>query len=117
MVVICLSILVGLFLKLVHFYIYLLGVHIKITRLTRGAGRPWPPFQSGEPFHYLPNDFARSHGPGMHSIIGLCYYTAVLLQRHARVDAIKVWTPEPEKIVTWLVLSSLRTFSTLGKPV
>ena len=49
--------------------------------------------------------------------IGLCYYTAVLLQRHARVDAIKVWTPEPEKIVTPQVLSSLRASPTLGKPV
>ena len=99
------------------------GLH-NITRLTRGAGPALAVFSelcaiplAPQSLRTLSRTWNAQHRQLVWVQIGLCYYTAVLLQRHARVDAVKVWTPKPEKIVTWLGLSSLRASPTLVKPV
>ena len=74
------------------------------TRLTRGAGPalaafsercaiPLPP----QSLRTLSWTWYAQHRQLVWVQIGLCYYTAVLLQRHARVDAAKVWTPKTRK--------------------
>ena len=94
------------------------------TRLTRGAGPALAAFSERCAISLPPQSLRTlswawyaQHRQLVWVQIGLFYYIAVLLQRHARVDAVKVWTPESEKIVASLVLSSLRTSPTLGKPV
>ena len=94
------------------------------TRLTRGAGPtlaafsercaiPLPP----QSLRTLSWTWYAQHRQLVWVQIGLCYYTAVLLQRHARVDAAKVWTPSPEGIVACRGERSLWASTTLGKPV